>query len=222
MGLLQRHICDLLWRKFGPWKVLCTKSLTAKIMRNNGQHVHMSTYRAFKPDELVNPDEIKDHDVFDTSIEEKLGPAASAKCFQNDMEIVTLTLYWYEDDKDHQTHMPEVDEITPEAIDNYIGVDIMISHGDTGAQGSVRRRKRDVEGNTIRISNSNTILDTQTYEVEFKDGSMSTSSANVIAESMYAQGDDQGQKYLLFGSILDHKIDGHALQVADQDVVVCA
>ena len=50
-------------------------------MRNNGQHVHMSTYRAFKPDELVNPDEIKDHDVFDTSIEEKLGPAASAKCF---------------------------------------------------------------------------------------------------------------------------------------------
>ena len=106
------------------------------------------------------------------------------------MEIVTLTLYWYEDDKDHQTHMPEVDEITPEAIDNYIGADIMISHGDTGAQGSVRRRKRDVEGNTIRISNSNTILDTQIYEVEFKDGSMSTSSANVIAESMYAQGDD--------------------------------
>ena len=28
------------------------------------------------------------------------------------------------------------------------------------------------------------------------------------------------KKYILFGSILDHKIDGHALSVVDQDVVV--
>ena len=49
---------------------------------------------------------------------------------------------------------------------------------------------------------------------------MSTYSANVIAESMYAQCDEEGQQYLLFGSILDHKTDGHALLVADQDVVI--
>ena len=37
---------------------------------------------------------------------------------------------------------------------------------------------------------------------------------------MYAQCDDEGQQYLLFESILDHKINGHALLVEVQDVVV--
>ena len=77
-----------------------------------------------------------------------------------------------------------------------------------------------VEVNTIDRSSSNPILDTRTYEVEFKDGSMSTYSTNVIAESMYAQCDEKGKQYFLFGSILDHKTDVHALSVADQDVVV--
>ena len=116
--------------------------------------------------------------------------------------------------------MTEVDDITPEATENYFGAEIIISNGDTVAQGSVRRRNRDVEGNAIVISNSNPILDTRTYEMEFKDGIMSNYSANVIVESMYAQCDEEGQQYLLFGSILYHNIDGHDLSVADQDVFV--
>ena len=40
---------------------------------------------------------------------------------------------------------------------------------------------------------------------------MSIYSANVIAESMYAECDKEGQQHLLFGSILDHKTDEHAL-----------
>ena len=104
-------------------------------------------------------------------------------------------------------------------MDNYTVVDIMISHGEKVAQGSVRRRKPDVEANTIGRANSNPIMDTWTYEVEFEYGSMSTYSENVISESMYAQCDEEGQQYLLFGPISD-QIDGNALSVADQDVVV--
>ena len=63
----------------------------------------------------------------------------------------------------------------------------MIYHGDTVAQVSGRRRKRDVEVNTIGRSNINPILDTLVYEVEFEDGSMRTYSANIITESMYSQ-----------------------------------
>ena len=44
--------------------------------------------------------------------------------------------------------------------------------------------------------------------------------SNAISEITYAQCDEEVQKYLLFGSILDHKTDGHALLVKDQDVVV--
>ena len=70
----------------------------------------------------------------------------------------------------------------------------MIYHVDTMDQESARRRKRNVEGNTIGRANSNPILDNRTYEMEFKDGIMSTYSENVIAESMYAQCDEEGQK----------------------------
>ena len=116
--------------------------------------------------------------------------------------------------------MHEVDDITPDAMDNYTEAEIIIYHGDTVAQESARRTKSDVGGNTIGRVNSNLIIDTQTYEVGFKDGSMSTYYENVISESMYTQCDDEGQQYLLFGSILYHKTNGQALLVADQDVVV--
>ena len=149
-------------------------ALTAKIVRNNGQQFHRSIYRALIPDELVNPDDIKALDKFDKVIREKVGPTASAKYFESDPEIVTPTLDRYEGDEEHQTHMPEVDYITPEAMDNYIGSEIIISHGDTVAQGSVRRRKINVEVNTISRANSNLIIGTRTYEVEFEDRSMST------------------------------------------------
>ena len=174
-------------------------ALTAKVLRNNGQQFHRYTYRALKPYGLVKPDKIEARDEFDTGIEEKLGPAASAKYFESDQEIVTPTLDWYEDDEKHKNNMPEVDDITSEEMDNCIGVEIIISHGDTVYQGCVRSRKHDVEGNTIGRANSNPILDTQTYELEFKDGIMSTYSANVISENMYTRCDEEVQKCLLFG-----------------------
>ena len=37
--------------------------------------------------------------------------------------------------------MPEVDEITTEAMENYTGEEIMISHCDTVSQGSGRGNK---------------------------------------------------------------------------------
>ena len=113
-------------------------------MRNNGQQFHRSTYRALTPDYLSNPDEIKARDEFDTDIQDKLGPAASAKYFESDPEIVTPTVDRYEDYEENKTHKPAVDEITPEAMENYIGVQIMISHDDTVAQGSGRHSKSDV------------------------------------------------------------------------------
>ena len=49
---------------------------------------------------------------------------------------------------------------------------------------------------------------------------MSTYYANFIIDSIYSQCNEEGQQYVLFGSISDHKTDDHALSVADQYVVV--
>ena len=50
---------------------------------------------------------------------------------------------------------------------------------------------------------------------------MVTYSANFTEENIYAECDEEGQQYLLFVSILDHKTDEHALSVVYQDVVLC-
>ena len=68
----------------------------------------------------MNPDEVKARDEYYTAVGGKLGPAASAEDFESDSEIVTPTLDQYEDDEEHQTHIPEVDDITPEVMDKYI------------------------------------------------------------------------------------------------------
>ena len=70
-------------------------ALNYNILRKTGQQVHRSKYRALTPDELSNTDEIKARDEFDMDIEEKLGPAASPKDFDNDPDIVTPTPDWY-------------------------------------------------------------------------------------------------------------------------------
>ena len=59
--------------------------LTSKILRKNGQQLHSFTCRALTPDELVNPDDIKARDEFDTAIGDKLGPTASPKYFESDL-----------------------------------------------------------------------------------------------------------------------------------------
>ena len=75
----------------------------------------------------MNPHDTKARDDFDTAIGEKLGPAASAKAFESEPEIVTPDLDRYEDDEEHQNYMTEVNGITPEAMDKYWSGDNDIS-----------------------------------------------------------------------------------------------
>jgi hypothetical protein len=57
----------------------------------------------------------------------------------------------------------------------------------------------------------NPIKDTRTYEVEFPGGEIAELTANAIAEAMYAQCNDDGNEYLLFDCIVDHKKNNKAL-----------
>jgi hypothetical protein len=81
--------------------------------------------------------------------------------------------------------------------------------------GRVISRKRDHTSKAIGRSNTNPLLDTRTYFVEFPDGTETEFAANIIAESMYAQSDLDGNQYLLLSEIIDHKSDGNALHIDD-------
>ena len=56
------------------------------------------------------------------------------------------------------------------------------------------------------------------YEVEYQDGHTAALAANLIAENLFAQVDEEGNRSLLFDKIVDVRTDG--TQVLQQDAFV--
>jgi hypothetical protein len=109
---------------------------------------------------------------------------------------------------------PEDDD--EEAIDKYLNVELIMNMGTNDERrGRVVKRSRGLDGDPIGRAHVNPLFDTREYEVEFTDGTHERYQANVIAENMYAQVDDEGNEYLLLSEITDHKSDGSAVQIAD-------
>ncbi len=72
-------------------------------------------------------------------------------------------------------------------------------------KGCVSARKRDRNGNPVRLANSNPILDTRTFIINFDDGDQTKLTANLIAESLFSQCDPDGNQYVLLDEIVDHR-----------------
>jgi hypothetical protein len=107
--------------------------------------------------------------------------------------------------------MPELDEVDPETYDAYIQAHVQLPVGDQLSLGTVFRRKRDKDGNPVGRHNNNPILDTRVYEVEFSDGQVLEYAANLIAENMYSEVDDEGHHQVMFDEITNHKSDKSAV-----------
>lgn len=60
-------------------------------------------------------------------------------------------------------------------------------------KGTVKRRLKDWDGNPVGKRSTNHVLDSRQYEVEFQDESIEIYTANMIAENMFAQVDDEGK-----------------------------
>jgi hypothetical protein len=85
--------------------------------------------------------------------------------------------------------------------------------------GIVKTRKRDFDGNPIGKANYNPLLDTRLYDIEFPDGDIQEYAANVIAESISSQVDDEGRHTLLMDALVDHEKDITAIQADDGYIV---
>ena len=56
--------------------------------------------------------------------------------------------------------MPEADDYTPEAYDEYLTAEVLLPNMGEITKAKVVGRKRDANGNPIGVRNSNPILDT--------------------------------------------------------------
>ena len=93
---------------------------------------------------------------------------------------------------------PDIDDIPTddspymENDDEYIGQHIPLPKGGKLIDATVIKRKRRHDGTLIGTYDSNPILDSRIYEVQFPDGSLADYSTNVLIENIYSQVDDEG------------------------------
>ena len=139
---------------------------------------------------------------------------------------------WYEDlnhDPEFQEEfqkvwgekeVKEADEtFTPEVFDDtYLNMELTLPHKESQTWAKVTKRLRDADGLPIGTANENPILDSRVYEVEYSDGHKTSLAANLIAENMLSQVDDEGNRFQLLSDIIDHRKNG--TEVTQQDAFV--
>jgi hypothetical protein len=107
----------------------------------------------------------------------------------------------------------------PEAGDNYVNASLMLPRSNLLVHGTVIGQKRDARGDPIGNANANPIMDSRVYCVEFDDGDVCELTANIIAKSMYASCDADGNEYILFDSFVDYKSNRKAVTKGNQRIV---
>ena len=117
----------------------------------------------------------------------------------------------YLEDDPKDTQLLEADDLSHEYYDRYVGARARLPQGDKASYGEVIARKRDSEGNLLGRSNPNPLLDTSTYSIKFDTGEIEEYTANVIAEAIQAELDDDGYNLHELAEILDHRQDDTAV-----------
>jgi len=111
------------------------------------------------------------------------------------------------DEEEAKYSTQEADDFTPDGYDEYLSAQVILPVGGEFRRGQVTRRLCDGNGKPIGTRNSNPFLDTREYEVGFFDGSSASYLANIIAEKIYSQVDQEGRTYTLLDEIIDHEED---------------
>ena len=109
------------------------------------------------------------------------------------------------------------DSFTPDVYDSYLNMELAITQVDSLEPrfARVTKRLKDANGLPIGLANENPILDTRMYKVEYLDGERASLAANNIAENLFAQIDDEGNRQVLMDEIIGHRSNKHAVKQQD-------
>ena len=91
-----------------------------------------------------------------------------------------------DDDDGTQDHIPDIDDADPDTYDQYVDAEVELSQGDRVMTAKVKRRKLNPDGSVQHPgrANSNPILDSRMYDVEFPDGQTVEYSAKNVKSFM--------------------------------------
>ena len=121
-----------------------------------------------------------------------------------------------DDDVPNAEHdnIPEIN-IHEAANDGYIDMELGMPRGAEGQllHARVKRRAVDSDGKPLGVGSSKPITDTRLYEIEYIDGSAEVVPANVIAENILSQVDEEGNRQLMLDEIIDHRSDKSVIPI---------
>ena len=226
---------ETIGRWLGPADESVGSAMTSKILQKNCHIYITATLRSLTQEEWDDPVERSQHEAFDKEVTRRLGEPIDEEDIEAvDPEASTPMYPPYRDKKEGKwERYPDADEIhrpveddpddnvvededTPDISDYYLGATVDIKFKGELRSARVQRRARDEDGMLQGNANPNPLLDTRKYVVEFPDGECTEYTANVIAESMIAQCDENGYDVKLMEAIIDHKSDGNAVSDADR------
>ena len=101
--------------------------------------------------------------------------------------------------------------------DAYVNMELGIPRGedDSLMHAIVKQRRLDDDGNPIGTESTNPLVDTKAYKIEFIDGTTETLTANIIAENLLAQFDEEGHRYNLLDKIINYRRNNDAIHKSD-------
>ena len=110
------------------------------------------------------------------------------------------------------------EEFTPDTYDDqYLNMELAVPRGDNPnpQYTKVTKRLRDTDGIPIGMANENPILDCHMYEVEYQDGTKASLVANYIAENLFVQVDQEGNRHILLDELIDYRVNGCEVKLQD-------
>ena len=191
------------------------------VLTSKGTIIPRRTMRCLKPSEIHSEVEKRKRQLFDDLIRSKLGDATKLP----DKDPIPLDYTPYSDDS--EADLPQLpddnDPVDPNNVstfekpitDQLLNAEVHLPQGEQIRNARVISRSKDADGNTIGTYDTNPLLNTVVYDVEFPDGAIKEYNANTIAENMYRQVDADGFTHTLLDSIQDHRKDGNAVEKDD-------
>lgn len=125
-----------------------------------------------------------------------------------------ITFPWDDDLAD--LPLQDESETTLESLDKYINAHVELPDKEgVPVLCRVKGIKRHHNGEPVGEDNANPVLSTRIYHVEFLDGRIEEYSANMIAESIYASLDEEGNSTGILDEIVDYRKSEKAVKIED-------
>ena len=133
------------------------------------------------------------------------------------MKVINDEQFPEADEEDLEVGGDEKHSSSHDTFDPYLHMEVGLPRGEDNQlhYAKVKRRAIDTDGRPTGLASKNPLTDTREYEVEFLDGSKEVLGANIIAENLLAQVDEEGHRQLLMEEIIDHRKSDVAIDKED-------